>query len=66
MCSEREVKPTENNDCKDISKTGSISFSYAKDIVIASFDQQGKSIDEYMEEIKKRTIEIKNFILENN
>jgi len=24
------------------------------------------NVDEYMEEIKKRTIEIKNFILENN
>ena len=68
MCNEREVQNHQQSSStskEDISKSAGMSFSYAKDIVIASYGMQVKTVDEYMDEIKKRATEIKNFLLEN-
>jgi len=67
MCSEKDSQShsPESNGREDLSKVAGMSFSYAKDIVIASYAMQEKTVDQYMDEIKKRATEIKNFLLEN-
>lgn len=67
MCNEKGVSAAPLDITKiDVSKTNGVSFSYAKDIVIASFAEQGKTVDEYLVEIKRVATDIKNFLLENN
>jgi hypothetical protein len=67
MCNDRgAITPESTTGVADVSKINGVSFSYAKDIAIASFAGQGKTVDEYLSEIKRLATDIKNFLLENN
>jgi hypothetical protein len=67
MCSEKDSQSHSPESSKeDLSKATSMGFSYAKDVVNACYEGQGKTLEEYVKAIKDTATDFKKFLLEIN